>query len=599
MKGFYKMMNKRQQKEYDKINKFLEQFEAKIKEEYVHSELPLTIVNKYGIEHTQRADSVKRISKKSKYWTFDGVMCDRERKELQIIKEIAESKCGKLLSTIYIDSDTNLEFIDKDGNYFKKPSKEVKNYNKWSPFENGRVMNNPEYHLNKIRKIAESKGGKLISTEYINSNIKLELEDKNGMRFFMCSRDLNRNHWSPYEQNKVMNDPDYHLNILKKIAESKGGKLISTKYLGAKIKLEFEDSKQRRFFMTPDDVKGKEGRWSPYESGNVYNNPQYHLNILKEIAKKRGGKVISKNYISAKTKMEFEDREKNRFYCTPNQIKRGVWSKYEIFNLSEEKCRQCIEFIFGQEFPNVWGMIKNPKTNRNMQFDGYNKNLKIAFEYQGEQHYSWENCIGKTEEKKKQNFIKNVKNDEIKLNISKKANIKLIRIKYFEKYKEDREYLEHVIKELKLLNIDVINNYILSVENKINEFKIDYNKFPTNEKYLEPLRKIAESKGGKLISTQYINNNTKLEFEDKNGNRFFRKPCEVIDVNNNRWSPYEVKKVKIPEYHYSLLKNIIENNGGKLISKLYINCNTKLEFEDKSGKIFLKKPAQIKKHNFA
>lgn len=592
-------MNKRQQKEYDKISKFLDQYGAKIKDEYVHSELPLTIINKYGIEHTQRADSVKRISKKSKYWTFDGVMCDRERNELQIIKEIAKSKGGKLLSTVYVDSDSNLEFIDKNGNYFKKPGKEVKNYNKWSPYENGRVLNNPEYHLNELRKIIESKGGKLISTEYINNSNKLEVEDKNKVRFFMSARDLKRNHWSPYEQNKVMNDPEYHLDILRKIAESKGGKLISTEYLGAKVKLEFEDSAGRRFFMAATDVKQPKGSWSPYESGNVYNNPEYHFNEIKKIAESKGGKVISKKYISAKTKMEFENIFGRRFFCTANQIKKGIWSHFEIINISEERCRQCIEFIFEQEFPNVWGIIKKPKTNRSMQFDGYNKKLNMAFEYQGEQHYSWEQCRGKTEEKKKQNFEKYFKNDLEKLNLCKEKNIYLIPVKYFENCKEDKQYLEHVIKELKMLDDEVINSYLSSVEKQVNEFKIDYSKLPTNERYLEPLRKIAESNGGKLISRQYINNNTKLEFEDKNGNRFFRKPGEVKDIRNPRWSPFELQKIRVPEYQFQKIKDLIESNGGKIISREYINANTKIEFEDKEGKKFCKKPCHIKNHKFA
>lgn len=593
-------MNNRQQKEYDKISKILEQFEAKFKEGtgYEHSEKNITIINKYNVEKIVLPGNCLKLKANNEYWTFDGVMCDRERKELQIINEIAESKGGKLLSTVYIHCEKNLEFLDKEGNYFKKPAIRIKK-NEWSPFENGRVINNPEYHLNKLRKIAEGKGGKLISTEYINGNTKLELEDKNGMRFFMRGTDLRRNHWSPYEQNKVMNDPEYHLNLLRKIAESKGGKLISTQYLGAKVKLEFEDSKQRGFFMTPDDVKGENGRWSGYESGNVYNNPEYHFNELKKIAESKGGKVISKNYVSAKTKMEFENIFGRKFFCTPNQIKRGIWSHFEVINISEERCRQCIEFIFEQEFPNVWGIIKNPKTNRNMQFDGYNENLKMAFEYQGQQHYSWENSRGKTEEKKKQNFIKNLKNDEIKFSLCKKENIQLLKIKYFENYKEDKQYLEHIIKELKLLNIAVINNYLSNIENKINEFKIDYNKLPTNEKYLEPLRKIAKSKGGKLISTQYISNNTKLEFEDKNGNRFFRKPGEVKDIKNPRWSPFELQKIRVPEYKLKEIKNLIESKGGKIISKEYINANTKIDFEDKNGKQFCKKPCHIKNHKFA
>lgn len=375
--------------------------------------------------------------------------------------------------------------------------------------------------------------------------------------------------------------------------------LISTKYLGAKIKLEFEDSQKRRFLMTPDDVKRKKGRWSGYESGNVYNNPEYHLNILREIAKSKGGKLISTEYINARTKMEFENNFKRKFYLTPNQVKRGVWSHFEIVNISEEKCRQCIEFIFKTNFPNVWGIIKNPETNRNMQFDGYNENLKIAFEYQGEQHYSWEKSRGKKEKRKKENFNKNIKNDETKLNLCKKNNIKLLKIKYFENYKEDKQYLEHVIKELKILNDEIINSYLSNVASKINKFKIDYNKLPTNEKYLEPLREIAKSNGGKLISTQYINNNTQLEFEDKNGNRFFRKPGEVKDKKNPRWSPFEVKIIRVPEYKFNEIKNFIESQGGTLISKEYINCKSKLEFKDSNGNLFCKKPSHIKNHKFA
>jgi len=583
-------MNKRQQKEYDKITKFLEQFGAKIKDgaEYIHSELPLTISNKYDIEHTQRADSVKRISKKSKYWTFDGVMCDRERKELQIIKEIAESKGGKLLSTIYVDCEKNLEFLDKDGNLFKKPGKEIKN-NKWSPYESKRVYNNPEYHLNELTKIAESKGGRLISTEYINTTNKLEVEDKYGNRFWMSSSDLKRNHWSPYEQGQVVNNPLYHLNELRKIAESKGGKVISTEYINAHAKLEFEDSEGRRFFMAATDVKSN--RWSGYESGNVYNNPEYHLNELTKIAESKGGKLISTKYINGRTKLEFEDRNKKRFNSTPNAIKRGQWSPFENVNLSEEKTRQCIELIFNDTFPSIWGVIRKSTTNRIMQLDGYNNKLKIAFEYQGEQHYSWQDCRGTTEEKKKQIFSKVIKNDQEKLKLCNEKNIHLITIKYFEKYKEDKQYLIHVINELKKHNNDIFSKYLENIENKINQFKFDYNKLPTNEKYLKNLRLIAEKKGGKLISTQYVDNLTKLEFLDENNNTFWSSPT---NIKSGRWSPYISKKVTDPKYHLNQLKILAEKKGFKLISINYVNTKGKLEYEDQKGNRFFRSSSYVK-----
>lgn len=580
-------MNKRQQKEYDKVSKFLEQFDAKIKGDYIHSELALTILNKYGIEKSIRADNTKRLSKNIDYWTFDGIMSDRERNELKIIKEIAESKGGKLLSTIYVDCEKKLEFIDKDGNLFTKSGKEIKR-KKWSPFETKRVYNNPEYHLKIIKEIIKKRDGKLISTEYINSITKLEMEDKNGIRFLMSASDLKRNHWSPYESYSVRN-PEYHLNILKKIAESKGGKLISTQYINAHTKLEFEDSQQRRFLMSPTEVKSN--RWSGYESGNVYNNPEYHLNILREIAKNKGGKLISTKYINGITKLEFEDRENNRFFAIPNFIKRGGWSKFEIVNLSEERARQCMEFIFNYSFPNIWGIIKKSTTNRKMQFDGYNDKLKIAFEYQGEQHYHWKDCRGKTEEQKKQIFKKIKENDDEKLKLSKKQNILLIIIKYFKNNKEDKEYLIHVINELKNHNENIFNKYLENIETKLTEFKFDYNKIPSNEKYLKELREIAKSRGGELISKVYINNSTKLEFLDEKNNIFW---CKPGNIKIGRWSPYISGKVRDSKYHLDILEKLAEKNGFKLISKHYINNKCKLEYENNNGERFFRSSSYVK-----
>ena len=148
-------MNKRQQKEYDKISKFLEQFGAKFKDsiDYEHSEKNITIINKYNVEKIVLPGNCLKLKANNKYWTFDGVMCDRERKELQIIKEIAESKGGKLISTEYINTHAKLEFEDSAGRRFFMAATDVKGKNgRWSGYESGNVYNNPEYHFNEIKK---------------------------------------------------------------------------------------------------------------------------------------------------------------------------------------------------------------------------------------------------------------------------------------------------------------------------------------------------------------------------------------------------------------------------------------------------------------
>lgn len=55
---------------------------------------------------------------------------------------------------------------------------------------------------------------------------------------------------------------------------------------------------------------------------------------------------------------------------------------------TEELCIRCAEEIFGVLFPKVkHDQIRNPKTGYKLELDGYNPIMKLAIEYNGEQHY--------------------------------------------------------------------------------------------------------------------------------------------------------------------------------------------------------------------
>lgn len=68
-------------------------------------------------------------------------------------------------------------------------------------------------------------------------------------------------------------------------------------------------------------------------------------------------------------------------------------------SMEEEYCRRLIEEIFpGHKFPSVnrtketWFQLKwlyNDRTNHPLELDGYCKELGIAFEFQGPQHYEY------------------------------------------------------------------------------------------------------------------------------------------------------------------------------------------------------------------
>ncbi len=115
------------------------------------------------------------------------------------------------------------------------------------------------------------------------------------------------------------------------------------------------------------------------------------------------------------------DRSKNRGcpYCR------------EFYN--EKKCRSIFENIFDKKF------LKNRKVlNCRLELDGYCDELKLAFEYNGEQHYKrhpyWH--------KKSGVFEKQQQNDRLKARLCEEKGINLIVIPYTENHR-----LEEFIRE--------------------------------------------------------------------------------------------------------------------------------------------------------
>jgi len=106
---------------------------------------------------------------------------------------------------------------------------------------------------------------------------------------------------------------------------------------------------------------------------------------MHKLAKSKGGKFLSKEYSGWKTKYEWECAQGHTWKALPHTTS---WCPHCNSSLSEEICRVYFEQMFLNSFPKKkpkW--LKNSRGNL-MELDGYCKELKIAFEHNGEQHYS-------------------------------------------------------------------------------------------------------------------------------------------------------------------------------------------------------------------
>jgi hypothetical protein len=102
-------------------------------------------------------------------------------------------------------------------------------------------------------------------------------------------------------------------------------------------------------------------------------------------------------------------------------------------------CRAFFEEIMGVEFP-----TRRPKFLEGLEYDGYNEDLKLAFEYQGQQHYQFVPYVHRTPE----NFERTLENDKKKVRLSKENGITLIHIHYSCNFKTPRKMCKVIYEKL-------------------------------------------------------------------------------------------------------------------------------------------------------
>lgn len=128
----------------------------------------------------------------------------------------------------------------------------------------------------------------------------------------------------------------------------------------------------------------------------------------------------------------------------PTDITSADWKPEERSSIGETECRRVLENIYGVPFKRIrpaW--LINHLTGRRMELDGYNEGLKIAFEYNGEQHYNSNHRFNKSQA----DFVAQVERDNLKVDICDQLGIYLITIPYNVKKEDIERYIRYYLPE--------------------------------------------------------------------------------------------------------------------------------------------------------
>jgi|LakMenEpi03Aug12_release.lakeMendotaPanAssembly.Ray.scaffolds.fasta_scaffold46263_2 hypothetical protein len=288
---------------------------------------------------------------------------------------------------------------------------------------------------------------------------------------------------------------------------------------------------------------------------------QHHVltieNVVEEV-KKRGGKLISTEYVNTDTPLTFQCSLGHSFEMRFSHVKRGQWCPTcNKGSKSEEIARTTFEQIFGEDFPKKrpdW--LKNVRGFR-MEIDGYCEKLQIGFEYQGYQHFS--------ESHFSTDLAQRTLDDEVKRQLCSDHGIALFILTHEMKYEE---FPSEIAKQANDLGIVMPANWECTDVNIYNAF--------IREDRIEELREILGRRLIEVVSPKYLGSNEYVEVQclicrhnwKAKGNAFFNsRKTAGCDKCARRRSGL-LQKLSIED-----LKDFAKANGGEVKSTEYIKRN--------------------------
>ena len=535
-----------------------------LSEKYVNNHTKL----KWQCEKGHVWDAIPHGIKKGQWCPVCGGSLKLTIEEMQ---KIAEARGGKCLSDKYFNNKTKLQWQCTEGHIWEAQPDSIRQ-GKWCRkcgFIKG--ANALRGTIEEMQELARQKNGRCLSKEYIDSGTKLQWQCNKGHNFWMASSHVKTGYWcQKCAVESRANLRRGNIEEMQDLAKQEGGKCLSNVYVNCNTKLKWQCKEGHIWEAVPPSIKG--GHWCP---NCRKDKPGYNLKLtiqeMQELAKQKGGKCLSTEYIDGKTKLQFQCSEGHRWYATPGKIKFGRWCpRCRTPSVGERICREYFEVIFHHEFPAYkprW--LINDRGNR-MELDGYCKDLKLAFEYQGSQHFESSSLFTGG------NLAQRKKDDVVKEMVCKQNEVALIIIPYTIEYGDMQKY---IIEECKKNSVKLPN-----------EIKsVDYTTFDVYRlEKIKDMQEFAELKGGTCLSDVYVNCETKLQWKCREGHTFLMTPNKV---QQGHWCPYcaGVAKLTIEEMH-----DLAKLKGGRCLSTVYVNGRTKLKWQCKEGHTWETAPSNVK-----
>lgn len=113
---------------------------------------------------------------------------------IEFYQEVAQAFGGRCLSTVFQDSNDDLQFECKRDHAWKAVGASISQGNWCGECQRTELAESRKKTIEWCDEIAKEKGGRCITRVYVNSKTRMEWENKYGRRFMRKAKDI-KNHW--------------------------------------------------------------------------------------------------------------------------------------------------------------------------------------------------------------------------------------------------------------------------------------------------------------------------------------------------------------------------------------------------------------------
>ncbi|MEI6815370.1 MAG: hypothetical protein WCL14_02075 [Bacteroidota bacterium] len=489
-----------------------------------------------------------------------------KRYTIDDMQEYAKDKGGLCMSKEYVDSTSPLKWRCEKGHTWDADF-EIIRQGGWC-----RQCLKKEHDIierfEKIKAIAIAKGGKCLSTEFINMKEKLDFECAEGHRWSVAPGGiLNNNQWcSKCAYKKLgMNSRD-PIEMFQKIAADHGGKLLSLTYSGSRDKLLWECKEGHQWYANAFCIK-RIKTWCPECSGKL----PLTIEDMKNDAAKHGGECLSTEYLGVSKQLKWKCSEGHVWMAKPNNIRSGNWCDICAHKRIGDFHRDNIE-TFHEIAKKRGGKCLSTTYVRNLS--------KLEFECS--EGHRWKAApIG----------IKNMNNwcpkcARVSCGIKNREDIAI-----YHKIAKERggRCLEFTYKGNRvIIKLECAEGHSWTIEGHAIKqgnwcFKCAHKRIAAKQfDTIETFHAIAKENGGKVLSKEYVSSLTKMEFQCSEGHVFW---ASASNIKNNRLWCIICNKIKRdkPKNKIERFKQLAIEKGGKCLSEVCYNTHDKLDWECAEG----------------